>query len=102
MYRIYTPCNFSPLSEISGSIELLENSLTYEGVRWRKIVECIRIFFIHFREISKCWTKVIHFRRILWLISWSLQGGITCMAYFFSCKTGFFTQKQFQNLNPSY
>ena len=34
-----TPCYFSPLSEIPGSIELLENSLTYEGVQWRKIVE---------------------------------------------------------------
>ena len=34
-----TPCYFSPLSEIPGSIELLEKSLTYEGVQWRKIVE---------------------------------------------------------------
>ena len=34
-------CEFSPLSEIPGSIELLENSLTYEGVQWRKIVECL-------------------------------------------------------------
>ena len=39
---IFTPCYFSPLSEIPGSIELLENSLTYEGVQWRKIVECLR------------------------------------------------------------
>ena len=39
-----TPCYFSPLSEIPGSIELLENSLTYEGVQWRKIVECITAF----------------------------------------------------------
>ena len=38
---IYAPCNFSPLSEIPGSIELLENSLTYEGVQWRKIIECM-------------------------------------------------------------
>ena len=37
----YTPCYFSPLSEIQGSIELLENSLTYEGVQWRKMTECI-------------------------------------------------------------
>ena len=36
--------NFSPLSEIPGSIELLENSLTYEGVQWRKIVECMGNF----------------------------------------------------------
>ena len=35
-----SPCYFSPLSEIPGSIELLENSLTYEGVQWRKIIEC--------------------------------------------------------------
>ena len=39
-YTTQTPCNFSPLSEIPGSTELLENSLTYEGVQWRKIVEC--------------------------------------------------------------
>ena len=45
---VYTPCYFSPLSEIPGSIELLENSLTYEGVQWRKIVECI-IHAIHFK-----------------------------------------------------
>ena len=30
---------FSPLSEIPGSTELLENSLTYEGVQWRKMIE---------------------------------------------------------------
>ena len=41
----YSLCYFSPLSEIPGSIELLENSLTYEGVQWRKIVECIVILF---------------------------------------------------------
>ena len=34
---LYTPCNFSPLAEIPGSIEFLENSLTFEGVQWRKI-----------------------------------------------------------------
>ena len=34
---IYTPCNFSPLGEISGSIELLENSLTFEGVSGEKL-----------------------------------------------------------------
>ena len=28
----YPPCNVSPLAEIPGSIELLENSLTFEGV----------------------------------------------------------------------
>ena len=39
-----TPCYFSPLAEISGSIELLENSLTYEGVQWRKIIECLLVF----------------------------------------------------------
>ena len=32
-----TPCHFSPLAEIPGSIEHLENSLTFEGVQWRKI-----------------------------------------------------------------
>ena len=33
----------SPLSEIPGSIELLENfpPPPYEGVQWRKITECI-------------------------------------------------------------
>ena len=36
-----TPCHFSPLAEIPGSAELLENSLTYEGVQWRKIIEWI-------------------------------------------------------------
>ena len=39
-YNTLTPSYFSPLSEIPGSIELLENSLTYEGVQWRKVVEC--------------------------------------------------------------
>ena len=34
-----SPCNFSPLAEIPGSIELLENSLTSEGVQWRKIIQ---------------------------------------------------------------
>ena len=33
-----TPCYFSPLADIPGSIELLESSLTYEGVQWRKII----------------------------------------------------------------
>ena len=33
-----TPCHFSALAEILGSIELLENSLTFEGVQWRKII----------------------------------------------------------------
>ena len=50
---------------------------------FKKCIECKRIFFIHFLEISKFWLKVIYFRRILWLISWSLQddqGGITCMS----------------------
>ena len=47
----FTPCYFSPLSEIPGSIELLENSLTYEEVQWRKIVECLFTegLFIEFR-----------------------------------------------------
>ena len=40
-----SPCHFSPLAEIPGSIELLENSLTYEEVQWRKIIHCfIRSF----------------------------------------------------------
>ena len=37
----YSPCHFSPLAEIPGSKELMENSLTYEGVQWRKIIQCI-------------------------------------------------------------
>ena len=36
---VFTPCHFSPQAEIIGSIELLENSLTFEGVEWRKIIE---------------------------------------------------------------
>ena len=40
LYNPHSPCYFSPLSEIPGSTELLENSLTYEGVQWRKITEC--------------------------------------------------------------
>ena len=40
-YDMDTPCYFSPLSEIPGSVDLLENSLTYEGVQWRKIIERI-------------------------------------------------------------
>ena len=40
MAQPFSPCHFSPLAEIPGSIELLENSLTYEGVEWRKIIEC--------------------------------------------------------------
>ena len=46
------PCYFSPLSEIPGPIELLENSLTYEGVQWRKTTECVTDLVIcsHFRE----------------------------------------------------
>ena len=34
-----TPCHFSPLAEIPGAIDLLENSLTFEGVQWRKIMQ---------------------------------------------------------------
>ena len=34
-----SPCYFSPLAEIPGPIELLENSLTYEGIQWRKIID---------------------------------------------------------------
>ena len=37
----YLPRHFSPLAEIPGSLELLENSLTYEGIQWRKIIQCI-------------------------------------------------------------
>ena len=37
-------CHFSPLAEIPGSIELMENPLTYEGVQWRKIVQCSPFF----------------------------------------------------------
>ena len=49
---------------------------------FEKCIEYIRIFFIHFLEIQNFGKKVIYFRRILWLIYWSLQddqGGITCM-----------------------
>ena len=46
----FSPCYFSPLSEIPGSIELLENSLTYEGVQWRKITECF--FDLEFSKSS--------------------------------------------------
>ena len=38
---IITPCHFSPLAEIPDSIELLENSLTSEGVEWRKSIVII-------------------------------------------------------------
>ena len=38
--QYFTCCYFLPLAEIPGSIELLENSLTCEGVQWRKIIEC--------------------------------------------------------------
>ena len=57
-------------------------------------IEYIRIFFIHFREISKFWSEVTYFRRILWLISWSLQddqGGITRMN---TCKVSLFDDVQ--------
>ena len=49
---------------------------------FEKCIEYIRIFSIHFREISNFWLKVIYFRSILGLISWLLQddqGGITFM-----------------------
>ena len=36
-----SPCHFSLLAEIPGSKELLENSLTYEGVQWRKGLQCL-------------------------------------------------------------
>ena len=42
----FSPCNFSPLADIPGSIELLENSLTFEGVQWRKIIQCFVIFLL--------------------------------------------------------
>ena len=29
--------------KIPGSIELLENFLTFEGVQWRKIKQCIKV-----------------------------------------------------------
>ena len=37
-----TPCLIFVilLADISGSIELFENSLTFEGVQWRKIIQC--------------------------------------------------------------
>ena len=61
-----SPCYFSPLSEIPGSIELLENSLTYEGVLWRKIVGCCRVWSLcnqlllqfsmdHFETMHTCY-----------------------------------------------
>ena len=40
--RVVHTCHFSLLTEIPGSIELLENSLTYEGVQCRKIIQCTR------------------------------------------------------------
>ena len=51
--NISTPCCFSPLAEIPGSVELLENSLTYEGVQWRKIIERVlrRVCKIPFARI---------------------------------------------------
>ena len=40
------PRQFSPQAEIPGSIELLENSLTYEGVQWKKNYTMKRTLFI--------------------------------------------------------
>ena len=48
--NVCSPCNFSPLAEIPGCIELLENSLTFEGVHWRKIIQCV----VEFRFLSGC------------------------------------------------
>ena len=64
---IYSPCNFSPLSEIPGSIELLENSLTYEGVQWRKIIECIYPFYCHI-SAGHCFTVIQSCLRLYWLL----------------------------------
>ena len=42
--KLYAPCHFSPLAEILGPIELLENCLTFEGVQWRKIIWCMEFW----------------------------------------------------------
>ena len=51
----YAPCHFSPLAEIQGSIALLENPLTFEGVQWRKIIQCMFIsrFLARLDEIQE-------------------------------------------------
>ena len=49
---------------------------------FEKCIEYIGKFLVHFREIVNFCEKVVHFRQILPLISWSLpddEGGITCM-----------------------
>ena len=49
---------------------------------FEKCIEYIGKFLVHFREILNFCEKVVHFRQILPLISWSLpdeEGGITCM-----------------------
>ena len=72
-------------------------------VVFEKCIEYIRIFFSHFRQISKFWYILIYFRRILWLLSWSLQGdqgGITC-ACCLECiileRTYYFIKKNINN-----
>ena len=68
----HSPCYFSPLSEIPGSIELLENSLTYEGVQWRKIIECIGEYDGQETETKIVWPRLKVFR----LSKTTLQGTV--------------------------
>ena len=52
---------------------------------FEKCIEYVGKFLVHFREILNFCEKVVHFRRILPLISWSLpddEGGVTCMVLF--------------------
>ena len=49
---------------------------------FEKCIDYIGKFLVHFLEIFDFGLKLVYFRRILGLISWSLpddQGGITCM-----------------------
>ena len=56
-----SPCYFSSPAEIPGSIELLEISLTYEGVQLKKNIEFLQLFCIclfHMNEAMFCYKRV--------------------------------------------
>ena len=44
LLSLKVPYYFSPLAKIPDSIELLENSLTYEGVQWKKLCHAHSLF----------------------------------------------------------
>ena len=85
---VYLQGFFSSVSGAEISIHVM--SLKWASGRFflhfreifEKCIEYIGKFLVHFREILNFCEKVVHFRQILPLISWSLpddEGGITCM-----------------------